>query len=112
MDADADENSVPNSIVALRAQKLSVWHRNARRKYWPIKPGTIAQNCVEPSMARSGPITSDRTCQEMRDGDTRTTATQWARSFSASRTPHHLRVDAFDSAHATLERQLALDASS
>ena len=40
-----------------RAQELSVRDRNARRRYWPVKPGTSAQAWVEPSSARSRPIT-------------------------------------------------------
>src|SRR5687767_1208515 len=96
MDADADENKVPNSIVALCAQNASVRDRNARLKYCPISPGTSAQACVDPSIARSAPSTRARTIHEITEGVTAIHASTRADRFISSRMSRHFLINGLD----------------
>src|SRR6185436_9127388 len=119
------EKIVPNSIVADGAHAASDRLKNARRTYWPISPGTIANACVDPSTARSAPMSRDRTANDRTAGVTTIHAAARAVVLSHSRAPvsttearqhlatarerHEPFVDRFDFPHPGGERQLALD---
>src|SRR4051812_11400039 len=96
MDAAADENNVPNSMVALCAQNASVRLRNARRRYCPARPGTSAHACVDPSSARSAPRICERSAHEITEGVTTIQASPLAHAFSASRIAGHFLVDVLE----------------
>src|SRR5215203_1401178 len=85
MRAAACENTVPNSIIAEGAQYARVFRRNARRRYWPARPGINANACVDPSSARSFPITADRRWNDATAGRTETVARPLTAAFTLRR---------------------------
>src|SRR2546428_12849655 len=77
-------------MTADRWHPASTRARKARRRYWPRRPGTIASACVEPSSARSRPMTADRILYEISAGTTIAVATPCAIALRSSRTSQHL----------------------
>src|SRR6185503_304826 len=85
MRAAACENTVPNSIIAVGAQYARAFRRNARRRYWPARPGINANAWVEPSSARSFPMTAARRWNDATAGRTQSVARPFTAAFTVRR---------------------------
>ena len=85
--AGLGEQAPRNRSTAVGWHSASVHARNARRRYWPASPGSSDSISLDPSRARSGPISSRHSPCQSRKGPTATRAASRAAALSHSRGP-------------------------